>query len=266
MTLLINLLRHLTIFTLISFSVQDSIPGCNCPGIFNGTTPCFDDQYSCRTFDRLAGGSEVGGYTLDENPVCDSILTPENKEKDFGISIVSGGGTCEDTINYIETTCYDITPTTRYVHPLKLDIGDTYSDSYDGISVLNTSDLNVLYQCSEDNGFEMYASFGEILINTYAVTGGLRGDHEKWWTPASPDLTSSDWIEPEEGQRYMCKDITVRSSSGNEEFFILLRSIGKEPCRPPDKDPNSAMGRANMMIGLVSIIVLLANGVFGLFI
>lgn len=138
MTLLINLLRHLTLFTLISFSVQDSVPGCDCPGIFNGTTPCYYDDYSCRTFDRLAERVGVGGYTLDENPVCDSILTPENKEKDFAISILFGEGTCGDAINNIETTCIDLSPATRFQGSLKLDIGDNHSD-YPIIHVQNVN-------------------------------------------------------------------------------------------------------------------------------
>ena len=125
----------------------------------------------------------------------------------------------------------------------------TCTSCYHGISIAQ--------KCSKDKGLEIYiVQDADEDIN---FRDKVCSEKE---VEIAPALTSSDWIEPEEGQRYMCKDFT-HSTLGDQ--FILLRSLGKDFCpivNEEEDSGNSALSKDNLMIiAFVSILVRLTNAI-----
>merc|ERR1712038_1798207 len=195
-------------------------------------------------------------FTLNDNPVCDSLLTPNNKEKEHPyLSIIGGNGTCDDAMKQIDTSCYK--PDSAFWMNMRISHGGCSSGA-------PLEGFQIAEKCSKDKGLEIYivqddnADKKNIDFHDKVCSGKVE---------TAPALTSSDWIEPEEGRRFMCKDFT-HSTSGDQNF-ILYTSLGKDFCpvvkeENDDVDNSSALGKDNlMMIAFVSILIHLTNVVVG---
>ncbi len=263
-------------------SLDDDVPGCNCPGticpaISSGwplphPIVCDLKPYDVNDID----------YVGNENPICDTILESPEFQKEYGVNATGwynwglgdygpyydkshiihlhGIGTCEDVLTS-QSNC--TTPDTPSLNILAGGAGPYTQQTCSGSTFTTPMNetLTISMTCeswwNEDiindntpwkDNYECYVEMGDVdsICNKIKSSNTL-----------TPVLTSTDWIEPKEGRRYMCKDV---ESSKGEDIFILLFSIGNEPCSGPphnvdDPNPAAPKVRSSVTIAILSMIV-----------
>lgn len=143
---------------------------------------------------------------------------------------------------------------------LALDTGNIGCGGFGGARTpTNTSIYSEFLACNSsgedesESRLEVYVEFRDPDTTSNLSCDAIRSGS------LSPILTSADWIEPREGRRYMCKDLQD-GKGGN--FYILLFSIGNEPCVRREEDETNPAERSStssaiivalsMIVGLVA--------------
>jgi len=278
---LLRLLLSLSLSLLWSGSAlaqEDDVPGCTCPA-----TDCVGDD------DGLSGGAlEVCSFafsgsapfeniTDQSTPLCDTLeasaefqqAVGEDAETYFfssgGVSVGPyyktlllpvwmGNGTCASAIAE-QSSCVEgsaFSKTTAAVEPGScFQTGTSTPVGDDG----TTETIKIAATCQSWYNEDITTGFDDSLV-LFVQTGSTIEALDlcdKDLTGYSPVLTSSDWVEPQSGRRYMCYEFT--SGALGQDFYVLTMSLGNAPCSgpevlPPTPTPSAA---ARSMVGMMYV-------------